>query len=471
MPTATPEPHADAQTTVLTVEPPLDPTAPVPSDAKRLKVPGATALIIGGVIGTGVFTLPSSLAPYGMLAIVGLLVVTVGAIAVGLMFASLARRIPRAGGPYAYPHEEFGDLTGFTAAWSYWLTTAVGNAGICVSWVFYVNAMFGWDSQNVSRDLVIAMIGLWIPVGINFIGLNNVRRFQVVTVFVKVIPLIFMATVGMYFAFTKWEFPDWNPSGDMPWAVITTTGALVLFIYLGVEDASSAAGRVENPTRNVPRATIIGTLSCAVLYVLSTIAIFGLVPAGELEATGAPFSVAMQEITGVSWSGQAIAFFAVVSGIGALNGLTLLVSEFPRAAAADGLFPKVFSRITQRDAPWVGLLVSTALATVLVITANLGDSGLSAFNTLILITGITSALPYFLCALASLRLLFKGERPHPGALARDLFVTILAAAFSVWCIFGSGLMPILWSALLIVIGYVIYGIDRVLRRRTGTLIT
>ncbi len=455
-----------------TVEAPRDPTAPVQTHTKRLlRVPGATALIIGGVIGTGVFTLPSSLAPYGMLAIVGLLVVTAGAIAVGLMFANLTRRIPRAGGTYAYAHAEFGNLTGFTAAWSYWLSTAIGNAGIVVSWVFYVNAMFGWDSNNLTRNLIISMVGLWIPVGINFIGLNQVRRFQVVTVFVKVVPLVFMATVGLYFAVSRWEFPAWNPTGGMPWAVITTTGALVLFIYLGVEDASSAAGRVENPKRNVPRATIIGTLACAVLYVLSTVAIFGLVSTSELSATGAPFSAAMADLTGVSWSGQAIAFFAVVSGIGALNGLTLLVSEVPRAAAADGIFPRVFTKLTSRDAPWVGLLVSAALATALVVISNLGEGGLSAFNTLILMTGITSALPYFLAALASGHLLLvRGQRPHPGALARDLGITILAGAFSIWCIFGSGLTPILLASGLMAIGYVVFGIDQYRRRRNGTLV-
>lgn len=456
-----------------TVAAPRDPTAPIPTHTKRLlRTPGATALIIGGVVGTGVFTLPSSLAPYGMLAIVGLVVVTIGAIAVGLMFANLARRIPRAGGPYAYAHEEFGDLTGFTAAWSYWLTTAVGNAGIVVSWVFYVNAMLGWDSNDLTRNLTIAMFGLWIPVCINLIGLDQVRRFQIVTVFVKLVPLVFMSTVGLFFAFSRWEFPAWNPTGDMPWAVITTTGALVLFIYLGVEDASSAAGRVEDPARTVPRATIIGTLACAVLYVLSTVAIFGLVSTTELAGTGAPFSAAMAELTGVSWSGQAIAFFAVVSGIGALNGLTLLVSEVPRAAAADGIFPRVFTRLTRRDAAWVGLLTSAGLATILVVISSLGEGGLSAFNTLILMTGITSALPYFLSALASGHLLLRGgKRPHPGALARDLGITIVAGAFSIWCIFGSGITPILLTGALMLIGYVVYGIDQSRRRQKGTVHT
>lgn len=464
--------NPDAES-VSTVVPPRDPSAPAPTHTKRLLgVPGATALIIGGVIGTGVFTLPSSLAPYGMLAIVGLLVVTVGAIAVGLMFATLARRIPRAGGPYAYAHEEFGDLTGFTAAWSYWLTTSVGNAGIVVSWVFYVNAMFGWNDENLTRTLLIAGIGLWLPVAINFIGLEQVRRFQIATVFIKVVPLVLMATVGLAAAIAAGQFPEWNPTGEMPWMVITTTGALVLFIYLGVEDASSAAGRVANPARNVPRATIYGTLACALLYVLSTVAVFGLVPTAELSATGAPFSAAIQSLTGISWSGQAIAFFAVVSGLGALNGLTLLVAEVPRAAAADGIFPKEFTALTRRDAPWFGLLVSAGLASALVVVANLGESGLGVFNVLILMTGITSALPYALAALASGVLLIRtGRRPHPLIFARDMGITVIAGLFAIWCIVGSGVTPILLTALLMAGGYVVYGLDRRRRSRTGTLVT
>ena len=164
--------------------------------------------------------------------------------------------------------------------------------------------------------------------------------------------------------------------------------------------------------------------------------------------------------------GQAIAFFAVVSGIRALNGLTLLVSEVPRAAAADGIFPRAFTRLTTRDAPWVGLLVSACLATALVVISELGEGGLSAFNTLILITGITSALPYFLSAMASFKLLLRDrKRPHPAALARDLGITVLAAAFSVWCVVGSGLLPVVLTVVLIAMGYVVYRFDQARRRR------
>lgn len=458
-----------AQRDVSTIEAPKDPTAPTPTrSGQMLGVPGATALIIGGVIGTGVFTLPSALAPYGMLAIVALLIVTLGAICVGLLFSKLARRIPRAGGPYSYPHEVFGDFAGFTAAWSFWMTTAIGNAGIVVSWVFYVDVMFGFGDTNNLRDIGIALIGLWIPVAINLIGLDSVRRFQMLTVILKLVPLVFMATVGLAVAITRWEFPAMNPTGETPWFAITAAAALVLFIYIGVEDASSGAARVRDPKRNVPRATVIGTLTCAALYVFSIVAVFGLVSPDALESTGAPFSLAFESIFSFQGAGALIAFFAVVSGLGSLNGLTLLVSEVPRAAAADQLFPRFFTKLTKRDAPWVGLVISTAIASILVIVSYWGQSGLSVFTTLILLTGVTTAVPYFLSAMAGVYLLASQKtRPHWGRFTIDMTISLAAGAFALWAIAGSGATAVEISFLLILAGYVIYVFDRARRSKSG----
>ncbi len=456
--------HRDAEV----VAAPLDPDAPrLRTDpSKLLGVPGATALIIGGVVGTGVFTLPASLAPYGMIAIVALLLVTVGAICVGLVFARMSRTIARAGGPYAYPHEVLGNLAGFVAAWSYWLTTAVGNAGIVVSWTFYVNALFGWTTESLVRDFSIAMVGLWIPVAINFIGLQQVRIFQLVTVALKVVPLVFMASIGLFWAAQRWEFPALNPSGMPGWLALGSAGALVLFIYLGVEDASSAAGRVRNPRQAVARATIIGTFIVAILYVGSTVAIFGIVPTEQLASSPAPFSTALDLVTGSSAAGQLMAFFAVVSGIGALNGLTLLVAEVPRAAAADGLLPSFFTRITRRDAPYVGLIASATLASLLVVVASIGTSGIEVFNVLVLMTGITSALPYCLTCVAALVVLVRWRHPPPSRamFVRDCTITVLALLFSIACIAGSGWLPLLGVGLLMAVGFVVYGWDQRRRR-------
>ena len=163
-------------------------SAPAPTGrdhAGRLGLPAATALIMGGIIGTGVFTLPASIAAYGWMAIIALVVVSVGALMLALMFGSLAKREPDAGGPYAYARHAFGDFAGFTTAWPYWITAWAGNAAIVVGWTFYVEALFGWDDVPWTTSAIIAMVGLWLPAAINLVGVRSMGAFQIVTTILK----------------------------------------------------------------------------------------------------------------------------------------------------------------------------------------------------------------------------------------------------------------------------------------------
>jgi APA family basic amino acid/polyamine antiporter len=421
-----------------------------------LGLPQATALIVGSIIGTGIFTLPSAIASYGMLAIVALLVVSVGALALALMFGSLSQRIPAAGGPYAYSRHYFGDFAGFTNAWPYWITAWAGNAGIVVSWVFYVDALFGWDPDNKPLSVGIAMVGLWIPAAINLIGINAMGIFQLWTSVIKFIPLVFISTVGLVIGISKGNFPAFNPSGDSVLGAISTAGALVLFSYLGVETAAVAAAKIKNPVRNVPRATIYGTLACAAVYLLSTVAVFGLVPTDVLQSTGAPFSSAFNSIFGGDWAGRVVAAFAVVSGIGCLIGWTMICAEMPKAAADDGLFPKFFAKVNKANVPLWGVLFSTALASVFTIFSYASSTGVQVFSTLVLLSGVTAAIPYFMSAIAQIYyLMTEGKLISPTTFARDMVIAILSLLFSFWFVYGSGQQATFWAYLMILVGYVV----------------
>lgn len=434
-----------------------DTPAAAPATARRgLGLPQATALIVGSIIGTGIFTLPASVASYGMLAIVALAVVTVGAIALALLFSSLAHRIPAAGGPYAYSRHYFGDFAGFTNAWPYWITCWAGNAGIVVSWVFYVEALFGWDSTNATLSFAIAAVGLWVPALINLLGLKMMGSFQLWTSIIKFIPLVIVSTLGLVMAFGKANWPAFNPSGESTFAAISTAGALVLFSYLGVETASVAAGKIRDPERNVPRATVYGTLACAAVYLLSTLAIFGLVPNEVLQNTGAPFTDAFTAMFGGEWAGTVVAAFAVVSGFGALIGWTMICAEMPKAAADDGLFPAFFAKVNKAGVPVWGVVFSTVLATVFTFVSYQGATGVDVFNTLVLLTGVTAAVPYFMSAIAQIYyLLTEGRIVSPGTFARDMVIAILALLFSFWFVYGSGQQATFWAYLMILAGYVV----------------
>jgi basic amino acid/polyamine antiporter, APA family len=410
------------------------------SDARgALGLPQAIALIVGSIIGVGIFNLPFSLASIGPISIVAMVLTTVGALALAVLFAALSRRLPADGGPYAYARAAFGNGVGFANAWSYWITAWAGNAAIVTGWVFYVEEFVN-NSHLKGWSIVIALVGLWVPAAVNLSGVKNMGAVQVWTTIIKFIPLVLMSTVGLFFISTA-NFHPANVSGQSTGAAIGSAMAICLFSYLGVETAAVAAAKVREPERNVPRATILGTLAAAVVYLLSMIAVFGIVPTSELakETNSASYSVAANTIAGGgTWAGYLMAAAVVVSGFGALNGWTMICAEMPLAAAKDGLFPESFGRMSRAGVPAVGIVASTVLASVAMVVSYLGTSGATVFTTLVLMTGITAAIPYGFSALAQLKWRRNDQRlTHTRRFVRDVVVAAVSLAFSILFIWYS----------------------------------
>lgn len=451
-----------------------------PAKSGTLGLPGATALIVGGIIGTGLFGMPGLVAQYGMMSVVTLAIVTVGAMALALMFGSLVKRIPASGGPYAYSRYYFGDFAGFTSAWPYWITAWAGNAGIVVIWTNYVVSLFNLDAKSRVIAIVISLIGLWVPAFVNLAGVRNMGAFQVITTILKFVPLVFIVTVGLIFAFAKHNFPAFNTSGTDFFTALSSSAAIILFSYLGVELASVAAGKIRNPEKNVPIATVLGTLVCGIAYILSLIAIFGIVPAGELANSGAAsFSVAMNDIFGGTWAGTIMSAFIVISGVGALNGWTMICAEMPQAAANEDLFPKFFAKVSSRGVPYWGIILSTLLASLFTIFAYVttsADNLASANSTgvlgiLVLLTGVTAAVPYFFSGVAQIYyLLTEGRIVAPKSFVKDMIIGIVALLFSFWFVFGSGQQATFYAYLIILLGYVVLLGLYANRKRSGGVV-
>jgi APA family basic amino acid/polyamine antiporter len=421
------------------VEAKATPKVSTPDSGRTLGLPQATALIVGSIIGVGIFNLPYSLAGIGPISIVAMALTTVGALAFALMFAALSRRLPADGGPYAYARVAFGNGIGFTNAWSYWITAWAGNAAIVTGWVFYVEHFVNKDGLPL-WSIVIALVGLWIPAAINLTGVKNMGSVQLWTTIIKFIPLVIMSTVGLFFISTA-NYSPWNVSGQSSLSAIGSAMAICLFSYLGVETAAVAAAKVRDPERNVPRATVLGTLASAVVYLLSMVAIFGILPTSVLaeDANKASYSVAANSMVGSGhWAGDLMALAVIISGFGALNGWTMICAEMPLAAAKDGLFPKAFGRLSSRDVPATGIIASTALASLAMVVSYLGTSGAAVFNTLVLMTGITSAIPYGFSALAQIKWRWRDHRAlHTPRFARDIGVAVVALVFSILFVWYS----------------------------------
>jgi APA family basic amino acid/polyamine antiporter len=455
------------------MEVPLVPDAPPPraEDGGRLGFTTATALIVGSIIGVGIFNLPTSLASYGPISLASMGLTTVGAVALALMFAALSRRLPADGGPYAYARVAFGNRFGFANAWSYWITAWAGNAAIAVGWVLYVEEFVNTGHEKAISVLLV-LAGLWLPAIVNLSGVKNMGSVQVATTVVKFLAVGFMATVGLFFIKSA-NFTPWNVSGESAISAIGGGMAIALFSYLGVETAAVAAAKVRDPDRNVPRATVLGTLATAVVYMLSLTAVFGILSTDQLASATAPFSDAADAIFGGSWAGDVMAAAVIVSGLGALNGWTMICAAMPQAAAEDGLFPERFKRVSKAGVPAFGIVVSTVLASIAMAVNYLGSNGETVFTTLVLMTGITAAVPYGFSALAQMKWRLIDHRTvDTPRFVRDMVIAALSLAFSILFIWYSRNTGhdfwVYWAPFLMAGGALLLGIP-VYRRQRGRM--
>jgi len=455
----------------MTTTPPTTEVAKNPDAASghRLGFPQAVALVMGSIIGVGIFNLPTSLSGYGPISLVSMGLTTVGALALALLFASLSRRMPADGGPYAYARVAFGNPLGFANAWSYWITAWAGNAAIAVGWVLYVEEFVN-TGHNKWFSIALVLVGLWLPAAINLSGIKNMGSVQVWTTVMKFSALAFMSTVGLFFISTA-NFTPWNVSGEGSIAAIGGGMAIALFSYLGIETAAVAAGRVKDPDRNVPRSTIIGTLATSAVYMLSLIAVFGILPTSELATSTAPFSDAVDSMFGGSWAGNIMAIVVIISGIGALNGWTMICAQMPLAAANDGVLPEQFKQISRRGVPAFGIIVSTALASIAMIINYIGSSGATVFTTLVLMTGITAAIPYAFSALAQMKWRYADhQQMQTPRFVRDMIVAVISLVFSVLFIWYSRYTGetfwVYWAPFFMTAGALLLGIPVYLRQRS-----
>ncbi|WP_121179084.1 amino acid permease [Streptomyces sp. 1114.5] len=440
---------------------PADPTPAGPAPAGpaerkhgRFGLATATALVMGNIIGGGIFMIPAAVAPYGTVSLVSFAVLTVGAIALALVFGQLARRNPRTGGPYVYAREAFGDFAGFLSAWSYWITTWVSNAALAVAAVGYLDVLLP-VGHSTAFSITAALAFQWLPALANLAGTRYVGAIQLVSTVLKFIPLLLVSVGGLFFFDPKNLGPfDGNGQG---WAGgMTAAAAILLFSYLGVESAAMSAGRVRDPERNVGRASVLGTTGAAVVYLLGTLAVFGTVAHARLVHSTAPFSDAVDAMFGGSWGGTAIAVAALVSMTGALNGWTLLAAQAPYAAAKDGLFPAAFGK-EQRGVPTFGVVVSVALASVLTVL-NFASGAKGAFDALVLVTTFTATVPYLLSTAAQLYWLVRGagDKVDRGRFVRDAVLGLGAFAFSLWLLAGAGYSAVYQGVLFLFAGILVY---------------
>jgi APA family basic amino acid/polyamine antiporter len=438
--------------------------------ARALGLTSATGLVIGSIIGTGVFAMPAVLASAGTSSLLTLGVIAVGAMLLAVMFGQLTKRVPSSdGGLYAYARHEFGDFAGYLTGWCYWIQCWAGNAAIVSAWVFYVDALFGIHPSGIG-NWCIALTGLWVPAIVNLAGVRQMAWFQNLTVVLKFLPLLFVGVVGWFFVSAA-NFGPFNASGGSLYGAVGIAAGVALFSFIGVEVAAITAKRVVNPERNVGWASVLGTAASALLYVAVTAVIMGLVPHHALVGDTAPFVTAFGTIfTHGAWAGKLVAALAVVSGIGALNGWTLVTTEVSRAAAQDGLFPRAFAWTDHKGTAWFGIVMAALLPSALMLWSYTTSTGLTVFTNLVALTVVTVAIPYLFSACAQLTYLASRRRRVQGwALVRDATIAGAGVLFSLWVTFAAGYQAVYLALLVVLAGVVVYAFLKAYRERTGQI--
>lgn len=412
----------------------------------------ATALVVGNMLGSGVLLAPALLAPYGNQSLIGWILTTIGALALALVFSRLAIWVPNSGGPYTYVRRVFGDFVGFQMSWGYWFSAWCGSASLMFGTLQYIS-IFAPDlvaSNAFAIGFGVSMI--WLFTYLNMRGLKASTFTESLIFVIKTAPLILIAVSGLFVAdFSALAASD---TQQWRWSAFGEMAPILLWAFIGLESATIPSEDVENPKKTIPRATVMGVLIVAAIYIFGAIAINQVIPHDELIKSSAPYVDAAHKIFG-----EPGRIFMIVTGIialvGSLNGWILIQGQVSHAAAKEGLFPSLFLKTNKHGAS-MGILIGSILMTSLFVLSY-QDGLKNTLNLLIDLSVLAMLLPYFYSTVAYLYLAATKKRELSSK--EKLFIPIIggiAFIYTFLSIVGAGQELIYLSFLIFLISVPFY---------------
>jgi len=426
-----------------------------PSD-KKLGLWTTTSLVVGNMIGAGVFLMPAALASYGSVSLLGWIFSGIGAFLIARVFANLSKMLPAAtGGPYAYTHHSLGDFAGFLIAWGYYISTACANAVISISFVGALSTFFPILAYNNTLEISTALGATWFLSWVNTRGITTSGRVQLLTTILKLTPLFIVAVGGLFFIRLE-NFHPFNSTGTSTFAAISISASTALYAFVGVESATIPAGSVADPGKTIARATMLGLLVATIVYLLGSISVMGIIPPKQLQISVTPYADAAVVMWGNNaryWVSGGIA----IAAFGALNGWTLMQGQIPFAAANDKLLPSVFAKRNKAGVPYVGILVSAVLVSIF-ISMNYTKGLVEQYKFLLLLATLTTLVPYAFCAAAYIIARIEKVSFKASGWLSAIVLFVLAFSFSLWAIWGIGQEAVALGFLLLLAGIPFYAL-------------
>ena len=426
---------------------------PEAAERKKMGLWMSTSLVVGNMIGAGIFLIPAALAAFGGISILGWIASAVGALLIARVFSKLstiARN--KSGGPYTFTQLAFGDFMGFLIAWGYWISVWITNAAIAIAFVSAMSVLIPALGESPVLAVSTGLGAIWFLSWVNSRGVRDSGKMQIVTTLLKIIPILIVILGGFIF-FNPDNFVPFNASDEGPFVAVATTATLTLFAFLGIESASVPAGDIKDPEKTIPRATMLGTGFVTLIYILSTIVVMGMIPMDQLAVSPSPFADAMGIISG-GWGRNLVAAGAAISAFGALNGWILLVGQIPMATANDNLFPQFFGRVNKQGVPLRGIIIGSLLSSILMLM-NFSEGLVEQFRFMVLLGTFCALVPYLFTASAYLMLMTK-NRPSSKLWWPVILIGGGAFLYSIWGLYGAGESSVFYGFILMMAGIPFY---------------
>lgn len=412
----------------------------------------STSLVVGNMIGAGVFLTPAAMARYGSISLFGWAFAAIGSFFLARVFGNLSKLLPGVdGGPYVYTRHGLGDFAGFLIAWGYYIANCAGLAAITIS---FTSAMSTFFPVLVTNSLLSMLLGVGVNVllsYINFLGIVAGGRMQFITSILKIVPLVVIGFGGLFFIKFQ-NFIPFNSSGTSVISAINATAAIAMFSFVGLECATIPAGEVEKPDKTVARATMLGILISTIVYIVGSISIMGMIPANILAHSPTPYADAAEIMIGHNaryWisGGMAVAAF------GAINGWILMQGHFGYGVTKDKLFPKIFAQKNKKDVPWASIAINSVVVCIM-ICMNYSKSLVNQFESILNISVLTVVIPYLFCA-AAYPIIWAAKMPGKVSIT-TILLALAAFAYALWVIAGTGKDAVYYGFLLIMFGIPFY---------------
>ena len=423
--------------------------------AKKMNVVQLTFIVMVNMMGSGIIMLPANMAQVGAISLLSWIVTALGSLAIAYGFAQAGLFSKRSGGLAGYAEDAYGKDGYFQVFFLYFLSLAIANVAVASSALGYLAAFFPALTSTPLMTTIGVIALLWLTTVANFGGPSVTGKIGSVTVWGVILPVGFIAVAGWFWFSGQTFSAAWNPKGISLGEGIGSSISLTLWAFLGMESASQNASAVENPKRDVPLACMFGTLGAAVIYILSTTVIQGIVPNAELAESSGPFGLAFAKMFNPA-IGQVVMALAAMACIGSLLGWQFTLASTAKDAADANMFPQAFAKVTGAGAPIIGMVIMGVVQSVMALSTMSPDLS-KQFAALVNLAVVTNVVPYVI-ALSALFVQMRDARVEPGVFRRNAFVAVVAMLYSVYALYASGKDAVMGGMLVMGIGYVVYGL-------------